>query len=167
MKKLITYTLLFLLPFAACKKNIKYSEDPRISFKKSKKRLEGTWNISEYTLNGVSIKDTLSKVTGIDVSLYTLGYYMEYDFYRLTIRGNWGGAYGGTYYGSDDFVDYHYIVLNAYSELFNKVFITPFKSVQNSTAKWEVTKLYGKDLHLQLVTDTGEYKIVFNKIKQL
>lgn len=164
MKKLLTYALLFLLPLAACKKEYRYPEDPKKSRKSPNERLKGTWHITEYTLNGASVKDTLSKVVGADISQYTL-YYRKTDEgeWLLDINGNFGGK-GGYLFADDAFADFHYLVFRPYYKPFSEVFVTPFKRLSNSTAaKWVVTKLYDEDLHIQLVTDTGEYRITFIK----
>ena len=47
--------------------------------------------------------------------------------------------------------------------LLSKWLITPFRYTQGSSAKWTITKLYGKDLNLVLGTDSGEYKMFLKK----
>lgn len=150
--KIKFYIIIFvftLIGTTNCKK--KYPEDPKKTTKAPENRLTGAWNIVDYTLNGSSILDTLSSICKFRITLYDFDY-LEGD---LQISGNFG-----IYNGYNSFSDNNFIRLDPWdSELFNKVYITPFKYVKGSSAKWSVTKLYENDLHLKMITDTGEYKI--------
>ena len=149
LKYYIIIIFFTLIGTTNCKK--KYPEDPKKTTKTPEKRLTGRWVISEYTLNANSIVDTLSSLCKSRITLYHFDY-LEGD---LQISGNFG-----IYNGFDSFKDENLIRLDPWeNELFNMVYITPFKYVKGSSAKWSVTKLYDNDLHLKMITDTGEYKI--------
>ncbi len=73
------------------------------------------------------------------------------------------------YRSNNAFDDYSYLQLGPSdpfitTKTFDKLFVTPFRSEQGAVARWEVTKLFGDELSIQLKTDTGMYKIEFIKI---
>ncbi len=169
-----TYTLfliVFTLAFSSCKKKqYRYPEDPKVTRIKPNDRLFGYWQLSDYTLNGTSIIDALNTKINNEIDVRKI--YFQYKF----IDDN-----GHKYYGlgflsprfdlKNPFISERYIEFdigenyspNMKDSLKIVLFITPFKYSTTRTANWYVTKLYDKDLRLTLQTDTGEYKLFFNK----
>ncbi len=163
LKTILITALLFSMPlvFSYCKRQHKYPEDPRTTTKTPKKRLTGDWKITDYTLNGISILDTLNKISKSNIKE------CEMTYVEGPGRGQWSFQWDGyfqTYTSLNAFDNFLYIQLNPFRDtVFNKLFITPLKYIPNSSARWTVTKLYGNELRLTLQQDAYEYKIFFTE----
>ncbi len=169
LKTLLITALLFCLPFifSHCKKQKQYVEDPKKTTKTPHERLLGGWELISYTLNDISIADTMSKIAGCNLLKSTetrLSYYDNYDRIELVMLACTLEC------GDENSFDNVYITLGSCSsadikaQKFHKLFVTPFHYTPTITrAKWEITKLYEADLSLRLRTDTGEYKMMFKK----
>ena len=60
-KTYILFLIVFTLAFSSCKKKqYRYPEDPKVTRIKPNGRLVGTWQLSDYTLNGTSIISALN-----------------------------------------------------------------------------------------------------------
>jgi len=162
--------LLLLLAFSQCKKEHRYPDDPKKSRKTPNERLKGWWYIEEYTLDGVSIIDTMNKVCGCDLRndvVLTYNMLEDSDHKKFWILGIKYPKYFGME-SKTAFSDYHHIELgpaerNNGLELFYKLFITPFRVEYGAIARWEVTKLFESELHIQLRSNLGIYKLKYLK----
>jgi hypothetical protein len=159
------YLLLCIsLIFLGChRKEHRYPEDPAWTRIPPKKRLVGIWRIVDFKLNNVSIIDTLNAIPQLDIRekmAFSYATAEKKNGYILQI----GGMSHTVYYNEHAFDDYHYLNIGPSPDtLLNKLIITPFRYQSNSWANWAITKLYENDLHLQLYTDTGEYRIFLYK----
>ena len=100
--------------------------------------------------------------------------YFQYKFFDESGHKYYflGFVYGLDFKLENPFISERYIELdigkkytpNHMDSLKTVLFITPFKYSTIRTTNWYVTKLYDKDLRLTLQTDTGEYKLFFNKM---
>ena len=167
MKTKKIYIILFtLILVAGCKKQHRYEDDPKSTFDTPNERLSGIWQLNEYTLNGASIISNLNNISGAqsDIRDVNLSYsyieenkkdkYYAFKIYSYTARNNFDGI--SIEIGPDN---------SSAFPIIDKWFITPFKFTGTpAVSHWIVTKLYDKDLHLKLQTDTGEFKMFFNKI---
>ncbi len=160
--------LIILLAFSQCKKEHRYPDDTDKSKKTPNERLEGDWEISEYTLDGNNILDTLNKICGCNITEdIRLEYYNvreDNPYWELMI---WGASM--SYKSKNGFDDYHYLEIGPFgnhnrADVFNKLFITPFHYAPGAIARWDVTKLFGEELKVKMKTDTGEYKISFIRL---
>jgi len=154
MKFFYIFLTIIMLYFSGCKKAHRYPEDPKKTRESPKARLEGAWNIYEYTLNGQSILNTAN--FGYDVTNFTLkqSYNSSTKKYFYTIM--------------NEFNDELYLSFGPFSNVpdcsYIKCFITPLNcSGINKETKWCISKLYDKDLNLTLKTDTGEFKMFLKK----
>ena len=156
MKTKKIYIILFtLILVAGCKKQHRYPDDPKSTFDKPKTRLIGAWQLNDYIFNGNSILNT-----------YNFGY----DITSFMIKDDYDGTSKKyTYSLINPFENDEYISFGPFSNSANcsyiKTFLTPLKcSGGGQITNWTITKLYDKDLHLKLQTDTGEFKMFFKKI---
>ncbi len=170
LKTILIAALLFCLPFvfSHCKKQMQYIEDPKKTTKTPHDRLMGSWELISYTLNDKSIADTLSKIVGCDILNSNAKARLTYQDYHDRLEVVLGTC--GLECGNTNSFDNVYITLGPYSsadfkaQKFHKLFITPFNYKPSITvAKWEITKLYEADLSIRLLTDTGEFKMIFKK----
>jgi hypothetical protein len=163
------------LAFSQCKKEHRYPDDPKKSKKTPQERLTGSWQISEYTLNGTSIIDTLNKLHEYDIREEI---YMQYAYNKEDMRWEFSigtpfvNVNGYAYQSNNAFDDYQHLQLGAFyaqpgtpEHLFNLTFVTPFRLERNAIARWDVEKLYGDEFWIKLPTDTGLFKLRFHKVE--
>jgi hypothetical protein len=179
------FYIIIILNFFSCKKEYRYPDDPEKSKKTPNERLKGSWQIVDYTLNGAPIVDPLNKIAIKELRLTdTLNTPVSFDLredvwlvYNL-IEGSsrddeqdWScGIYSVRHFSCESkeaFADFHYLRIGD-CDLFSKpllrmLLITPFKKNNNTVSDWKVDKLYGSELNLSLQTDTGTYRLFFNK----
>lgn len=173
--KSFLFILIACALFFGCKKEHRYEEDPKYSKATPQERLNGNWKITNYTFNGNSIFDALNqKAIGNSYNLnniwFSYSHKTKHDEYY-----NDGDAFSiNPFPGSGqnrNFDDYTYLQIrniggqDALDSLYAYWFVSPQKYNCGSTAYWEVTKLYEKDFHIVLKTDSGEYKITLLKTK--
>jgi hypothetical protein len=153
-----------LLGSYGCKKQKRYEEDPKKSRKTPQTRLTGNWKVTEYTFNGNSIIQKLNSLSPInDLSDFTLQYGENSDkaWYTRIYSPNKVLFQSYDFFNNDS--QFYFSYAGIYDSLCCKWFITPFKFIRNEDAYWKVTKLYENDLNIVLNTDSGQYKIFFNK----
>ncbi|HQQ94779.1 MAG TPA: hypothetical protein PLQ93_09505, partial [Bacteroidia bacterium] len=99
--------IVIVLVLAHCKKEYRFPEDPGKSKKTPKERLLGDWKLKEYTLNGISILDSLNKTCPCSLSddiLLSYFYIKDENKWDFDITG-----FGTTgYHSYTAFNDYHY-----------------------------------------------------------
>ncbi len=162
--------LIILLAFSQCKKEHRYPDDPKKSKKTPQERLTGSWQISEYTLNGTSIIDTLNSLHGYDIReqlFIQYGYNKDDRFWIFDVK-----AIDKYYYSSKTaFNDYNYLELGPYVPypntlqfLFNMTFITPFHVDSSAISRWNIIKLYDNEFQIKLHFNTDLFIISLHKI---
>lgn len=174
LRKLMTMKfilpLLFLLAFSQCKKEHRYPDDPKKSRKTPNERLNGSWYIEEYTLDGISILDSMNNICNCDLKIdviLTYGKIKDYanntEFWSFYIGTNHFG-----YQSRQAFQDYHYLEIGPYDgnqiEIFSKLFLTPFYYEPNAIVRWNVTKLYKNEFSIELKNSSGVFSLRFSKM---
>lgn len=149
----------------SCKKELKYPEDSKKTSRSPEERLEGKWNIIEYTFNGNSIYNKLNGAARGNFNLNNVVLHFE------TKKGdNYDqGVDEMLPIGNDNCFNISETSFKFYAEkgadsLFGYWFVTPFRYSKTGRGNWTVTKLYGTDFKIILPTDSGEYKIHWSRI---
>jgi hypothetical protein len=165
------FAIMFVCAFLSCKKQTKYDEDPKRSKLTPKQRLFGEWSISGFTFNGDDITPKLNALFSnrFDVLTLQLGYvfHESEDDDALTITCH------NAFTASDQLFDgvnvtfherhFQYRDTAAADSVFKKWLITPFQFTNQTEQSWRVTKLFENSLHMVLETDTGDFKMFFQK----
>lgn len=158
--------LTITLCFTTCKK---YPEDNFYSLKNPEKRVVGSWELIEYNFNGSSIISALNdklktfdiKELGLIVTAKQGKVLQKYYFTPAKIgNGNTdplldNSKFAFTGRNTNKFAD----------SVQNLLFLTPQSFKGNGYTKWDIRNLYKNKMHLQLNTDSGNYDIYFEKIR--
>jgi len=152
MKKFAIIILTILVIPLACR----YKEGPEISFRSVKKRLEGTWQITSYTSNGVDSLKIINDSCGCDMVID-----FPQDWYNINVYFIAGGQQkAGGQFQLLDHKKIMYMMLNG----------TTFKSLGpiggGGHQNWEILKLEIKELKISTTFNGRNYLISFNKISQ-
>jgi hypothetical protein len=179
------FYIITILSFFSCKKEYRYPDDPDKSKKSPNERLKGSWQIADYTLNDVPIveplnaimlkelsqRDTVNKPTSYDLRE---NIWLTYNLADGSSRNDdpvWVCSIKGIRLfnceSKEAFSDYHYLKIGDCGpydrELLSILLITPFKKNDKTISNWKVDKLYGSEFNLSLQTDTGTYRLFFNR----
>lgn len=171
MKSTVFILTIIIVSLFACKKEQRYAEDPKNSYKTPQERLSGSWKLSGYTFNDQDIIDSLNKKAfGVfNLNGAAFGYmhitkndpdYADGD--KLIMYASKIPQYrvfdDGTYFKLT--CD----TITKQDSLFSYWFVNPMQdTIFNSVANWEVTELYKNDFHVVLSTDSGQFKMTFKK----
>lgn len=169
------YIILICLLLLGCKKEHRYLDDPKVTRDTPQERLNGIWKITSYTFNGNDIYTKLNqKATtqyNLDNVLLNYVYHTRKEAGENNVPGNALNimpVLSTQYWNFDDDT---YLKINSQGcntigdSLANYWFVSPQNFCATSSAYWEITKLYEKDFHIVLKTDSGTYKITFIKTK--
>lgn len=156
-------------PLCGCKK--KYPEDPKKTCESPASRIDGSWKLIYYYFNNVSIYSTLNSISNGSTNLDNCWF----RFQRNEETKDFNLQISGLYYDHRvDFPNQEYILIDnsqksVYSKsdsLFSYWFISPFHYNPKGKASWRITKLYKNNLNLVLKTDSGDYKMYFDKVEK-
>lgn len=139
MKKLIIIFFVILVVIISCKK---YEENPLINLKTKTTRIEGTYFIAKYEVNGIDSTSVLNTIIP-----------------SIAIRDKVGrdpikAIMGGFCYGSWAFEDHKKELLINIDER-AQYFVGPF--VNRSENRWRITKLTDRELHLNATINNISY----------
>lgn len=163
-KALLVTSVFLSLP--CCKKELKYPEDPKKSNATPEERLDGKWNIIEYTFNGNSIYNKLNQAARGSFNLNTITLHFEVKKHDNYDQGvvDLLPIGGDNCFGLNE-TNFKFYAEKGNDSLFGYWFVTPFRYAKTGNANWTVTKLYGTDFKIVLPTDSGEYKIHWSRIQ--
>ena len=148
LEKCIGFLFLFLIIFsAACKK---YEENPLINLRSKETRLQGTYHLAGYTINGTDAMDSLKSTSPLNEFVFFIDH-RTYPSKDPVI----GFQY---FYGSCEWAD-HKKSLILYLEH------TCFQNgpLSEKVNKWSITKLTNNQLHLKMNYQDQEYRVAFYK----
>jgi hypothetical protein len=147
MKNCISCFYLIAILIAGCKK---YEENPLINLKNKETRLQGTYYLGGYTINGADAMDSLKSTTPLSKFVF----FIDHRTYPSK-----DPVIGFQYFnGSCEWAD-HKKSLILY--LTKTCFING--PLSESGKKWTITKLTDHQLHLKINYQDQEYAVAFYK----
>ncbi|MEN9523194.1 MAG: hypothetical protein RL065_1571 [Bacteroidota bacterium] len=152
MKKYqLLFITLIMLAALACHK---YKEDDFISLRKPGKRLEGSWHIVAFNVDGADSLNDLFKRT----NYANCNFQLIYD--KKNHKDKWIGCIDNwTNVGGISDANYDFWIFNDY-------FIHPLKFDDNTTVDYKhfkINKLIKKDFWISIDMDGKHYEIKFKK----
>jgi len=154
MKKL----LLTLLTLTALIDGCKYKDGPMISFRSVEKRLDGTWQVIEYTSNGIDSLQNFKDSCGYNMKIHFPPDYYNIDISFYTVAGNNSSSSlgnGGRFHFSNNnkimYVD------------FNKTSFKSIGPIGGGESKWEILKLTMTKFKISTDFNGRNYLISFKK----
>lgn len=165
MKNILFISLFLLIILPSCKK---YEEGPLISLRSAEKRLNGEYELKEFTVDGI---DSLVLYQAIMPTKYEI----FQDEYELENRCFVSGLSINTIY-EDNYYQYTFLpeILWTWELSKNNKYFKVVKSIGNTNGigpigkdklpEWEISKLTNKNLKLKTYYINKEYKISLVKI---
>ncbi len=153
MKKLYLIPLVTAILFSACKK---YKEGPLISFRSVEKRITGTWQITEFTGNGIDSLQYYNDSCGANVNIKKRE--VDSDEYDMLFKGGQKNIYGRFHFENFDKIR----VLFRSHENGNFRFMGPI--ISDIESYWEVLRLKKNELKISVDFNNISYKISFKRI---
>jgi len=139
-----------------------YEEDPGPERGTTKERLQGSWRIEDYLLNGNSVYNELNAVAKGSINLDTV--YFSYSqatkdngWYEKRVIEPWPCTF--------DLNQNAFSFSSAtYDSTFTYWFLNPFVKTNNSpVTSWKITKLYQGSFYITLSTTKGNFKIKWKR----
>ncbi len=157
---LIIFTVIILIPFAACKK---YEEGPRISLRSKKERLIGHWAVKTYLINNIDSTQLFKEKLGIlfyiatsQEGVYAVVYNTLHSVGGLiNLHGHW------------DFINKKEELVFDIEQTFPNYSVVhdtiisfgPFSTYESSI--WTIKKLKQKELIIENQTNDKIYRLEF------
>ncbi len=154
MKNAIFIFLIFIIVLSGCRK---YKEGPLISFRSPEKRISGTWQITEFTGNGVDSLQYYNDSCGANIGI-ALEYY-DSDNFIMQFEGCKQNISGGFHFESFDNIIVHFNY-GAYGAKYR--IIGPI--VSGVTSSWKILRLTKDELKVSVDYDNKNYEMFFKKI---
>ena len=154
MKKLFLIAIVTTIVFSGCKK---YKEGPLISFRAVEKRITGTWQITEFTSDGVDSLQYYNDSCGANVKIEKRE--IDSDEYNMLYKGGKKNIYGRFHFESFDNIRV-YFSKGDYNVSFR--LIGPIAS--EVVSYWKILRLTKDELKVSVDYDNKNYKMFFKRI---
>lgn len=147
---ILTTALIFTMLVSSCKKQ--YDEGPRFSLKSPRARLEGTWELEKYKVDGVDLTQLYEDSCGCDIS-FTLPFDSDERMKLLNCNNNIENSC--------------YLASGANYATFLVSFSTPFSIITpfygGVQYKWYTKFLSSKKLIIETIISNVTYRIEAQK----
>ncbi|MEI6020615.1 MAG: hypothetical protein WCR21_05760 [Bacteroidota bacterium] len=162
---LLLFTLVFSFIGSTCKPKDtrpygpQYEEDPGPEKGTTAERLDGSWHIEDYLLNGNSIITQPNVVTSGSISIENV----KWVYSMPTKSNDWHESYLVFPWNAFGMISRDSITYSGDDTTFAYWFLTPLIKSGRSYKGWTITKLYQGSLHIKRSTAQGIYGIYWKK----
>ncbi len=157
--------IMFLIIESGCKPKDtrpygpRYEEDPGPERGTTAERLDGSWHIEDYLLNGNSIISQPNVVTSGSISIENV----KWVYSMPTKSNDWHESYLVLPWNAFGMISRDSITYSGDDTTFAYWFLTPLIKSGRSYKGWTITKLYQGSLHVKRSTAQGIFGIYWKK----